>query len=146
MELLTPQNLIPLAAIALGLGLLGWQAVRGRGPKRDELPAGDVTGDARELMDRLAVELDARAERLERLIARADDRIRSLESRTPGRTAQAAPAPAVEPKPRPAEVAPGHREVHELADRGLSPVQIAQRTGRPTGEVELVLSLRRHGI
>jgi hypothetical protein len=36
-----------------------------------------------------------------------------------------------------------HREVLELADQGLSPVEIAQRLGKPTGQVELVLNLRR---
>jgi hypothetical protein len=41
----------------------------------------------------------------------------------------------------------GFRErVFSLADEGLSPVQIAREVGRPTGQVELVLNLRRAGL
>ena len=33
--------------------------------------------------------------------------------------------------------------IYRLADRGMSPVEIAQQVGRTTGEVELILSLRK---
>ncbi len=36
-----------------------------------------------------------------------------------------------------------HAEVHALADAGLSPVQIAQRLAKPTGQIELILNLRK---
>lgn len=38
------------------------------------------------------------------------------------------------------------RTVVDLAEAGLTPVQIAQKLGRPTGQVELILSLRKIGI
>lgn len=36
-----------------------------------------------------------------------------------------------------------HAEVHALADAGLTPVEIAKRLSKPTGQVELILNLRR---
>lgn len=36
-----------------------------------------------------------------------------------------------------------HRAIYVLADRGLSPVEIARQTGKPTGQIELILNLRR---
>jgi len=38
---------------------------------------------------------------------------------------------------------PRHQEVYALADEGLTPAAIAQRTGFSEGEVELILGLRR---
>lgn len=38
---------------------------------------------------------------------------------------------------------PGHERIYRLADEGLSPQEIARRTGEPVGQVELVLNLRR---
>lgn len=36
-----------------------------------------------------------------------------------------------------------HAEVHALADAGLTPVEIAQRLSKPTGQIELILNLRK---
>ncbi len=36
-----------------------------------------------------------------------------------------------------------HQEVYELADGGLSAVDIARKLDKPTGQVELILNLRR---
>ncbi len=41
------------------------------------------------------------------------------------------------------DVDPMHRRIYELADEGLNPVEIAGRLNQPTGQVELVLALRR---
>lgn len=98
---------------------------------------GALTSDMKELTERLATELDARAERLERLLDAADQRIVELEK---------ALARGLEVKPiaRPhGQVDPAFAEVYELADQGLRPVDIARRTQRPTGQVELILNLRR---
>jgi hypothetical protein len=48
---------------------------------------------------------------------------------------------------RPAEdsvpsVDPRYAEVYDLADEGQTPQDIARHTGRPRGEVELILALR----
>ena len=37
---------------------------------------------------------------------------------------------------------PRHAEVYDLADEGQSAQDIARHTGRPSGEVELILALR----
>jgi hypothetical protein len=54
-----------------------------------------------------------------------------LGSRTPG------PGDGTEPLPD------AHRRIYELADEGLSPVEIARRLSQTAGQVELTLSLRR---
>ncbi len=36
-----------------------------------------------------------------------------------------------------------HGPIYRLADRGMSPLEIAQQVGRTTGEIELILSLRK---
>jgi hypothetical protein len=36
-----------------------------------------------------------------------------------------------------------HAAIYRLADGGLSPAQIGQEVGKTTGEVELILALRR---
>jgi hypothetical protein len=48
-----------------------------------------------------------------------------------------------EPKPDGTSPDPTLALVYELADAGLRPVEIAKKTGRPTGQVELILNLRR---
>jgi hypothetical protein len=143
---------IPVVLMTAGLAVLSWTIARHRlrrvgavsrpveaPPGREVLRA--VMGDAEELAHRLATELDAKAERLERLIAQADDRLRRLD----------APVSASEAKPprrAPSVVGgedgrdPLNRRVYTLADEGLPPVAIAQRLDQPTGKVELILALR----
>jgi hypothetical protein len=63
----------------------------------------------------------------------------------PRATAPVAPAPVVAIE-SPAPSAPldaRHGAIYHLADAGLSPVQIARQTGLPTGQVELIIGLRR---
>ncbi|CAG1003279.1 hypothetical protein PHYC_03054 [Phycisphaerales bacterium] len=108
-------------------------AMEAAGP--DEV--GSLTADMKELTERLATELDARAERLERLLDAADQRIAELDKAI-------ARGMEVKPLARPhGQVDPAFAEVYELADQGLRPVEIARRTQRPTGQVELILNLRR---
>lgn len=95
----------------------------------------------------LAEETDRHAERLEVLIARAEETIRKLESLPQargeggvagvsggtGRGAAAPAAPVVDPL---------NRRIYELADQGLSSLDIARSLNQQTGKVELVLALR----
>ncbi|MDX9912237.1 MAG: hypothetical protein RBS39_10435 [Phycisphaerales bacterium] len=125
--------------------------------------AGDMTtlmADFEELAERLAAQLDNKAERLEQLLGEAERVMGELDSRLSSPTAHASHA-AVGTTPRgPARSGAGryehaddearepglpssHRRVHELADSGLSPVDIARETGTPVGQVELILNLRR---
>lgn len=63
----------------------------------------------------------------------------------PRATAPVAPAPVVsiESSAPSAPLDARHGAIYHLADAGLSPVQIARQTGLPTGQVELIIGLRR---
>ncbi|MGH7245120.1 MAG: DUF6115 domain-containing protein [Phycisphaerales bacterium] len=136
-----------LAGGALGIGVLlvGW----GMFSRKRELP-GHARDGAETLTRELIDELEARAERLERLIERAEITITEL--RTSEQRAAARPAAVIaEAKLKhvaqvPQEPSifsdPMHREVCALSDDGLSPVDIARRLQMPTGQVELILNLR----
>ena len=145
------------AAVFVGVLLVGyWYQRRVAGmPKASRAEAAELAKDLEELTERLANALDVKAERVEALIAAADERIRALErlqmeaSRGP-----AADPRMVEPRHRvrhetlgsgqgAATIEASHREVYELADAGLSPVEIARRLERHTGQIELILNLRR---
>lgn len=106
---------------------------------------------------------------LEALIRDADDRLRRLEAaRSAIATGTAAGHALDEPafekrRAEPARSTPGqaltparalapsfdaeahdpiHRQVFELADRGMGSLDIARTLGQPTGQVELILALR----
>lgn len=153
-QLATMTDWVPVVLMTAGLAVLSWTIARHKLQRVGSLsrpptsPANtgreslsSVMHDAEELAQRLAAELDAKAERLERLLAQADDRLGRLEP----------PASVHEPKPTrraPSVVAsdegrdPLNRRVYTLADEGLPPVAIAQRLDQPTGKVELILALR----
>lgn len=102
-------------------------------------------------------QLDLRFAKLETVIRDADARIEQLTGLL--RAARGAPSldvtiadeVAESPASNDATTRPGasdiehsrHAEVYDLADEGLSPVDIAAKTNRTTGEVELILALRR---
>lgn len=140
----------PLALVGAGLALLAWTLGRQRGGKTGAAsvtrPSGreaydTLARDAEELAQRLAAELDAKADRIERLLAQADDRLRRLEG---GSVLGGEPKPRRAPAVTPSDGArdPLNRQVYALADEGLAPVAIAQRLDQPTGKVELILALR----
>lgn len=101
-------------------------------------PAGDAVTVARQL----AAELDARADRLERLLGEAREAIARLES-----GAGVGAGGDFEGKPGAAPLSKSldglTTRIYELADGGRTPVEIAQATGQHTGQVELILALRR---
>jgi len=94
--------------------------------------------------------LDTRFAKLETVIRDADDRIDRLSRLI--RLAEGAPAvdlavegdPFLEPsEPSAAGPAGRYDAVYRLADGGLSAIEIAQEVGTTTGEIELILSLRK---
>jgi len=93
--------------------------------------------DLQDLARQINAHIDTRFCKLEVLIKEADEKIRQLQ--TLGGT------PASGPSLPPADetVDPQHALVYKLADLGKSPVDIARELGKNTGEVELILSLRR---
>ncbi|MEO0715602.1 MAG: hypothetical protein AAFY58_01280 [Planctomycetota bacterium] len=105
-------------------------AVRDRAVGQSKSSIDSVMADATELSQRLAAQLDSKAERLEHLIAEADAKIASLEARG-GAGAKEEPED------------PRHAEVLAMSGRGMSSVEIARATGMPTGQVELIVALRK---
>ncbi len=139
---------------------------RTRAEASDRQSIDTVMADATELTQRLAAQLENKAVRLETLIAEADDRLRRLEQAGVAAPSPTRPAdnpsdlpppvtgrstapprrtpPPSTPAPDDAEpTPPGHARVFELADQGMTPVQIAREVNQPTGQVELILALRR---
>lgn len=121
----------------------------------------EAQAEAAALARDLTAELDARADRLERLIAEADVRLEqlaqaSMHASTRVNSAASGGAAAKHATPttpaRPSFAASTHaseerledttRAILSLADEGLTPVQIAQRLGQHVGKVELILALR----
>jgi hypothetical protein len=101
-------------------------------------PHADTDAAMAKLLDtaqRLASQLDAKAERLEQLLREADERIEAMET---------APAPAqlAPPEPEEPEADPVTLSVYEMADAGRSPVEIAQALDEGVGKIELILALR----
>ncbi len=105
--------------------------------------------DGEELTRRLAAILENKAAHIEILIEHADQRLEALEAATKAdqpptpltRTNPPARAPIETPTADPID--PLHRKVYDLADKGLQPVDIARQIDRPTGQVELILAIRR---
>ena len=109
-----------------------------------------------EMTRQMTAQIDTRAARLDALIHEADEKISTLRSLGHEPLSREGPhgvlieAKALESDAipmRPAEdpvssVDPRYAEVYDLADEGQTPQDIARHTGRPRGEVELILALR----
>jgi hypothetical protein len=94
--------------------------------------------DAEDLAQLIADRLDRHAARLEQLIAAADDRLARLEQ-----AAAQIEARPLAPSAARREVAdPLSRQVYDLSDQGLAPIEIARQLNQHTGKVELILALR----
>jgi len=94
-------------------------------------------------------QLDTRFAKLEAVIRDADGRIAKLERLL--RAAEGTPTLDVtldeihpdEPDPEPVMSTGPHADVYRLADAGMSGIEIAQETKKTTGEIELILALRK---
>jgi hypothetical protein len=122
------------------------------GQREVEKQMTDLIVELEKMARQMTSQLDTRAAKLEILLRDADERIETLRS-----LAAAAPSNGgtrglklagasvvvddVEEIPD-----PRHNEIYELAQNGHSAHQIAQRLGRPYGEVELILALRGHEL
>ncbi|HEV2295797.1 MAG TPA: hypothetical protein VGR35_18255 [Tepidisphaeraceae bacterium] len=119
-----------------------------------------------EMARQVTAQLDTRATKLELLMREADEKIETLQRlqssvpvgpSAPGSAAMPRQSAAAErdalmqplhaqsttsPHPPQPVVDPRYAEIYALADQGRSPVDIASRLGRPSGEVELILALR----
>jgi hypothetical protein len=142
---------------------------KGRRPAGPSRAPGESPGSAagREAVERMLVDLeevarsisamlDTRMRALERLICDADDRLERLRAAglPPPGADQSGGTPAERPGaeagargpagPTAAEATLAHHaSIYRLADQGLSIQDISEQTGYQSGEIELVLSLRR---
>jgi hypothetical protein len=120
------------------------EVIRARAGERARVDSFKV--DAHEFTRQMAALLDTKGERLERLIAEADERIARLESaRRGGGRAGGGEEPALRTAARAERGGPRdpmHERIYELSDAGMGVVEIARQTGQPTGQVELILALR----
>jgi hypothetical protein len=117
-----------------------------------------------EMARRMNAQIETRATRLELLIQEADEKIARLSrfadeksggsstaSETPDPISKLNPTTTDRPQDRPAPDGPSttpikpdpFRDIYRLADQGLEVRQIATRVAKPSGEVELILALRR---
>ena len=101
-----------------------------------------------EMARQITGQLDTRAARLSALLDDADRKIEQLKQLTQQvqTPVNSCSPPAPDPGPRQSPPEPEdarHREVYDLADEGLAPAEIAAKIGRPRGEIELILALRR---
>lgn len=137
----------PTMAARLGLG------AKTSGPRPESAQAGELAelgSDIEELAERLAAQLDAKAAKIEKLIAEADVRLAALERA--GATPEIAPMRTAEVRAeaRPARFVaardldpdPVSREIFRLADDGRSPAEIAKATNEQIGKIQLILALR----
>ncbi len=120
--------------------------------ERGEAPPG-VAFDVQRLTRELMAELDGKIHTLQLLIAKADERIRTLDWQGwPEADANAhATDESAGPKParrgpeavlRQEATDPTTRQIYALADEGMPIIEIARRTGQATGKIELILALR----
>jgi len=102
-----------------------------------------------DLAKRLEQRLDAKSERVEKLLADIDRRIAELsrlQGQAPAPGAGAPPSLKFDRGSEPSQELPNDplsRSVYELADAGHAPPEIARRLNEQVGKVELILALRR---
>lgn len=126
-------------------------------------PARDMHDQISELMAELADlsrqlngQLDTRMARLEILLAQADQAIADLSGRQPAHNQRPqtklprqvdTPAPPPESKSasahQPANLTAQERAILDMTQQGMDVTQISQKLGRPAGEIQLILSLKR---
>ena len=92
-------------------------------------------------LETVIADADGRIGRLERLLRRISE-IEQLDVTLDDHTAD--PALSNEEKSRTIRIDPVHEQIYTLADKGLSAVEIARQLARTTGEIELILNLRRN--
>ena len=120
----------------------------------------DMKGDMEQLLVQLQelsrqinAQVDTKFAKLEVSMMAADERIAALEHLL--KMAQGRPGLDVTiaqdgsagmPAPEAPPVDPKRQAIYDLADDGKSALEIAKKTGHPTGEIELILKLRKQTV
>ena len=114
----------------------------------------ELTVQLEEVSRRIQAQLDTKFAKLEAVIRDADDRIERLGRLTRAGDGQPTIDVTVGDDGEAADPTPTdgddrrqgdhrHRSIFEAADAGRTPLEIAQETGQSTGEIELILALRK---
>ena len=103
-----------------------------------------------EMARQLTAQLDTRTLKLETLLKEADERIAELKAAgaaippaSNGSGVSHESSPPTSAVRVAAAIDPRHLEIYELFDQNFSSQQISARLGRPRGEIDLILALRR---
>lgn len=107
-----------------------------------------VIGELEKLSRRMHQRLDQKIAQIEALLQTADERMDGLSRAQRQVRGQATVDVTVDDNPlggvaSTKNFSGEHEEVYRLADAGVDALQIGRRVGRPVGEIELILSLRR---
>ncbi|MBA7633126.1 hypothetical protein ES703_40687 [subsurface metagenome] len=106
---------------------------------REELqrPGEKHLAELQEFTEEMTAGMETRARKLDFLIQEADVKIAELKKIL-------AEAKKNDEIPKGASSEAHFSDVYELADRGFDAIEIARKTGKKPGEVELILGLRNH--
>lgn len=107
----------------------------------------DLVSQLQELAEQIRCQAEHELARIERARLQAASESARLEALL-AETKSAFPPDRHEPSTSPqiraqSEVIQKHEEIYSLCDQGVEPLQIAQRTARTLGEVQLILALRK---
>jgi hypothetical protein len=108
----------------------------------------NVLVEMSEMARQISAQIDTRAAKLEALIREADEKIAAMRSQSSPTSLNMPPQPPsvttmkAESTEQPM-IDARHALVYALADQGRSCKDIAQELNRPSGEIELILALRR---
>ena len=95
-------------------------------------------------LNELILQADKKIEELKQLQGKVDAAARSVEGQAHmSLVADDRPTAGVQGMATNQDVLLAHAEVYQLADLGNSVAEISRRVGKPAGEIELVLSLRK---
>ena len=146
----------PLVLLAIAVGILGviYLCIRHFARRRDHISPTPMRAESQmhdlvqaleDASRQLSAQVDARAAHLESLIADADARsaaLSSLLARAKAHDISQKIMGAADPTDSGLGALARHRDIYDLADSGDTPTAIAQKLGRPAGEIELILALR----
>ena len=161
-------QILPLVLAAIGVVLLLYTTTRrisGKAGLKDSEAANmipslrqqqNIKGDLQRLLvdlqdlaRQINGHIDTRFCKLEVLIKEADEKIRQLEklcgvnNQSPSEDNENTPGGISEQENKPERIDPERAMIYKLADAGKSVVEIARQMNKNTGEIELILSLRK---
>jgi hypothetical protein len=135
---------VPALVVGAAVAAWMWVWVNGKAGPRKKLDGEIATlRELQEMVRTLLAELDRRTAMLEETIHAADQRLQMLEEARDASAVEVRRQGVKREKVVNTERHPLSDRVVELSQRGASSMEIARELGCPTGQVELILALRR---